>query len=91
MILPLLPAPTRGLTIEGGQGPLKRLKSLKNKAPETRTDRISGGVEATSKGPANAAESAAVTDPDASQTGRSVRLAAEEGRDVQHVLLLAAD
>jgi hypothetical protein len=63
MILPSLLAPTRGLTIEGGQGVLKRLKSLKNKAPETRTNRISGEFEATSEGPAEAARMAAPAGP----------------------------
>jgi hypothetical protein len=66
MILPLS-TPNAGLTIEGRQGPLKRLKPLKNKAPETRTNRISGEFEATSDRPENAAEGAAVTGPDASR------------------------
>ena len=59
--------PSEALTIEGGKGALKRLKPLKNKAPETRTDRISGEVEATSEGPAGAAERAAITGPNASR------------------------
>src|SRR4029450_3315138 len=78
MMLPPIPTPTRGLTIEGRQVPLKRLKPLKNKAPETRTDRISGEVEATSEGPATAAERAAITGPDVS--GHAVNWPACGGR-----------
>jgi len=65
MMLPLLFAPNSGVTIEGGQGALKRHKSLKNKAPETRTDRISGGVEATSQEPAGGAQRTAPADSNA--------------------------
>ena len=65
MIRPLI-CPNAGVTIEGAGDGLKARKSLKNKAPETRTDRISGEVEATSEGPAMAAERAAITGPDVS-------------------------
>lgn len=64
-MLPSLIAPMRGLTIEGGKVSLKRLKPLKNKAPETRTDRISGEVEATSEGLAEAVTQTTSTGPDA--------------------------
>src|SRR5688572_32860342 len=90
MILPPITAPTRGLTIEGRQGRLKRLKSLKTKRPKPgRT-----GFRAKSRLPQMGRRRLRTARRSPARTRHvtpSIGLPAKEGRDVQHVLLLAAE